>query len=923
MKHRRGARAGLALSLATVLLTGLPALSPTAAQAAVVQPSWPEVSSLLSAITDAYTAPPAESGVVNAGYTTGLLLGNGDVAVTADARNRTQNYYLAKSDLWNSSIGQIHFGKIAIRSPQDASATASVKDTLECTAACAIDGNAETRWVSSTNASATAPQWVTVDLGAPKTVTRWLVRHNGYQGRADNFQALNTRNFALQRSDNGTTWTTVDTVTNNTAEQTDRTVAGFTARYLRLNITGAVRDPANANQKAYIRDFQLFDGSTNLTSGSTGADANYRQRQDILNAEVSGTQTIGGQVVSSRTWTSDGENLIVTELSTPSTAQQIPIQVDLTTPGGTTGVTGGNQVWITRSTGADGASGWVSKAAASTKVIGATATASAPSSSNARLAFNLPPGTTVRLVTSLHGNGGYANPRTLASITGAATARATAVTGGVLDTARAAHREWWRQFWLKSYVDTGDATLNKFYYGGLYAVAAANREGFLPGGTYSPWRTSDAPNLGNRYFLNYNTEAQYYGVYSSNRPELAKPYYKVIQAAIPYSRNRTHSAGYEGVTFFRTVSPYDTTRPPPATTPVAGTKNADNLPSDQQTNGTFAAIPFLWDYEYTGNLNFFRTVTYPFLKELAAFWQDFVVKDAASGKYFIRDSGVNEGGDDVNSVYDLGYARRVLTAVLAGSRKLGVDANLRAGWQDVLNNLVAYPEGTRDGLNVILLASEINNSIKGNDLLNKNDQPINLEGVVHPGDNLAIGGDPALLQKARNTLQWVDPFLPGSRGSSGNGFPKTFPIAARVGWPAEDLIGKFKTIITNLWRPNLTIRQYGGAQETSGAIETINSMYLQTYNGVTRVFPNWPTARNAKFVNLRAKGAFVISSQMSAGRVGYVDVTSDVGGTFTLANPWGTAPVNVVDNAGNAVAHTNGATISFTAANGQGYHITP
>ena len=158
-----------------------------------------------------------------------------------------------------------------------------------------------------------------------------------------------------------------------------------------------------------------------------------------------------------------------------------------------------------------------------------------------------------------------------------------------------AHREWWKQFWLKSYVNTGDATLSKFYYGALYAVAAANRAGFLPGGTYSPWRTMDSTGGSNRYWLNYNTEAQYYGVYSANRPELAEPYYRVIQAEIPYSRNRTHAAGYEGVTFTRTVTPFNTTRAAPATTPVAATRNPDSLPSDQQTNGTAAAIPFLWE----------------------------------------------------------------------------------------------------------------------------------------------------------------------------------------------------------------------------------------------------------------------------------------------------------------------------------------
>src|SRR5206468_3915531 len=159
----------------------------------------------------------------------------------------------------------------------------------------------------------------------------------------------------------------------------------------------------------------------------------------------------------------DGENLLVTEVWTDAAGRRMPVQVDLTVPAGTAAVAGTGQVQITRTTGTDTDTGWVSKAAASAKVVGSptTATASAP------------------------------------------------------------------------------------------AVAAANRAGFLPGGTYSPWRTMDSTGGSNRYWLNYNTEAQYYGVYSANRPELAEPYYRVIQAEIPYSRNRTHAAGYEGVTFTR------------------------------------------------------------------------------------------------------------------------------------------------------------------------------------------------------------------------------------------------------------------------------------------------------------------------------------------------------------------------------------
>ncbi|MDP4502260.1 galactose-binding domain-containing protein [Nonomuraea turcica] len=920
-------RSLLALAL---LASTMVAVSPAPAQADSSQ--WQDIRRLLSAIDDAYTAPPAINTVQTTGYTSGLLLGNGDLHVAADARDQRQTYYLSKSDFWHSGNGQMPFGKISISPAQQATAAAAVKDALECTAACVIDGDPETRWVSQTNASAPDPQWVTVDLGQAKTIDRWVVRHNGYQGRADNFQKLNTQNFALQKSADGATWTDVDVVTGNTAESTDRTVPAFTARYVRLHIAGAVRDPADPNQKAYIRDLMVFNGQTNVIDGTTGVDPNYLQRQDLLNAEVQGSQTVGGQVLSTRSWTADGENLLVTELSIPDDAQPLPLQIDLTVAtAGTTGVAADGQVWITRTTGADGSTGWASKAAASVKIVGSRTpvTAGTPASNLARLSFELAPGRPVRLVTSIHGNGGYANPTPLADFVTKAVDRVAALDDRALDRARGAHREWWKQFWLKSYVDTGDSTLNKFYYGALYAMGAASREGFFLPGTYSPWRTMDQTGGANRYWMNYNTESQYYGVYSSNRPELAAPYYKAVWAELPYVRNTTHAAGYKGMTFSRTFSPYNATRPAPAEVPVSGPKSPGKL-SDQKTNGTFAAIPFMWNWEYTRDEEFLRTRTYPFLKELGEFWMDFVVK-GEDGKYHVLHSAVNEGGDDVDSVYDLGYIRRTLTALIEYSKVLGVDAELRPLWQSYLDDLAPYPTATMDGLDVILLASKIENSIKGNALLNKNDQPINLEGVVHPSDNLAIGGDPEQLRKVRDTLQWVDPFLPGSRGSSINGFPKTFTIAARAGWDPEDLIGKFSAVINRLWRPNLTVRQGGGAQETSGSLETVNSMFLQTFENVIRVFPAWPAGRDGKFVRLRAKGAFLVSAERKAGReVSEIEVTSEKGGTATLASPWRTGRPVVIDRSTNRPvpltfgrdADTGETTFSFPTRPGRTYRVS-
>jgi ribosome-associated protein len=101
-----------------------------------------------------------------------------------------------------------------------------------------------------------------------------------------------------------------------------------------------------------------------------------------------------------------------------------------------------------------------------------------------------------------------------------------------------------------------------------------------------------------------------------------------------------------------------------------------------------------------------------------------------------------------------------------------------------------------------------------------------------------------------------------------NGFSITFPGAARVGYDPEDLLRKLRRQVTEFGLPNLMIFGGGGGIENcSGVPATINEMLLQSHDGVLRLFPVWPRDRAAQFGNLRARGAFLVSSQFREGRV--------------------------------------------------------
>ncbi|MEV0570075.1 GDSL-type esterase/lipase family protein [Dactylosporangium sp. NPDC050588] len=121
---------------------------------------------------------------------------------------------------------------------------ATVTGSAACVAAeapaKAVDGviTGNSKWCSGA-AGAT----LQADLGAARTVRRFVVRHAASGGESP---ALNTRAFTIQVSTDGATWTTPVTVTANTDGVTSHPVGPLTARYVRLVVTTPTQttDPA-------------------------------------------------------------------------------------------------------------------------------------------------------------------------------------------------------------------------------------------------------------------------------------------------------------------------------------------------------------------------------------------------------------------------------------------------------------------------------------------------------------------------------------------------------------------------------------------------------------------------------------------------------------------------------------------------------
>ncbi|MCG6495495.1 discoidin domain-containing protein [Kitasatospora sp. A2-31] len=130
-------------------------------------------------------------------------------------------------------------------------ATASGRCNADETAAKAVNGSVSggngDKWCTLTSG-----KWLEVDLGSARALSGFVVKHASAGGESSSY---NTRDFTVQvRSASTDPWTTVATVTGNTAGTTTHPV-NTTARYVRLVVT---RPTQTTDPAARIYEFEAW-----------------------------------------------------------------------------------------------------------------------------------------------------------------------------------------------------------------------------------------------------------------------------------------------------------------------------------------------------------------------------------------------------------------------------------------------------------------------------------------------------------------------------------------------------------------------------------------------------------------------------------------------------------------------------------------
>ncbi len=516
--------------------------------------------------------------------------------------------------------------------------------------------------------------------------------------------------------------------------------------------------------------------------------------------------------------------------------------------------------------------------------------------------------------------------------------------------------DWWRAFWSRGFVrlsspDGSAEMVQQFYHYFFYLMASSSRGKFPPKFNGMIWSTGgDARAWGAQHWY-ANLSCYYEAIPASNRYELMDPVFDMYSGAhqncsvaaqqqwgsqgayipetmyfdglerlpddiaaemcelyllrkpwsqrsakfIEYSQHRhPHSSRWNWIQKAEWVNGrlIDTERGSGPYGPVS------------HILGTSAKIPYLYwrRYEYTLDIDWLRTRTYPMLKDAAEFYRNFPnLYKETDGRYHIHNVNSNEGiwgARDTDE--DLSAMRGLLPAAIRASEILQLDEALRAKWRDLLDNLAPFatshdPDAIKsEGYNGPRVWVRGRKPVVGGTGM----------GMLPDGNSLPqwlfdlCNQDSAALDIANATLTAILRGEPGP--TTPVGLLSKVPMAAATMGRSEAvrylipnqlraLPGRRDTPDRpNMIMPNrMSLRE--GVQATDAealgrAAEALHLALLQS-KPMIHLFPAWPKDWDADFL-LLARGNFLVRASIRGGRVQGVEIESKSGGECVVRNPW-------------------------------------
>jgi alpha-L-fucosidase 2 len=290
---------------------------------------------------------------------------------------------------------------------------------------------------------------------------------------------------------------------------------------------------------------------------------------------------------------------------------------------------------------------------------------------------------------------------------------------------------------VRAFATKGDPQLVAllFQYG-RYLLIGSSRQGGQPANLQGVWNDSNTPSWDSKYTVNINTEMNYWPAETANLAECHRALFAAMKE-VAASGAETAKEHYNARGWVLHHN-FDLWR---GTAPI----NASNH-GIWVTGGAWLAQHFWEHCLFNGDKEFLRAEAYPIMRGAALFFVDYLVKHPEKDWLISGPSNSPEqGGLVIGPTMDHQIIRGLFGAVIAASRILGTDAELRGQLETMRKRIAPDQIGKYGQLQEWLEDKD--------DPKNQHRHVSHLYGV-YPGGEITPQGTPELFAAAKKSLEF-------------------------------------------------------------------------------------------------------------------------------------------------------------------------